>query len=72
MARAVLPDDHEPIGVLERQAIDEHGLDDREDRGVRADAERERQHGDGGEARRAQPESNRVAKVLKECGHERP
>ena len=31
----------EPIGLLERQRPQQHGVDDAEDRGVGADAERE-------------------------------
>ncbi len=42
---------HEAIGVPERERSQQHGVDDREDRGRRADAERERQNRDGREAR---------------------
>jgi len=37
-----VPDGDEPVDVGVRQRLDQHGLDDAEDRGRRADAERER------------------------------
>ena len=43
------PDHDGAIRVAPRQRSQQDGVDDAEDRGVRADAERERQHGDGGE-----------------------
>ena len=44
----------EPVRVRERQRLEEHGLDDAEDRRVRADRERERRDDDEREARRAE------------------
>ena len=36
---------HDPVGIRIRQRPEQDGIDDAEDRGVRADAERERQDG---------------------------
>ena len=44
-ARVARVDPHDPIGLVERQAAQQHGVDEREHRAVGADAERER--GDG-------------------------
>ena len=49
-SRPVEPDEHEPVGVAIRQRLEQHRAHDAEDRGVRADAERERDDHDGGEA----------------------
>ena len=62
----VLPDDREPIGIAVRQRLQQQRVDDAEDRGVRADAERQRGDGDEAEARRAQQQPRAVAKVLKQ------
>ncbi len=48
--RRCVPDHDQPIGISVGQRLEEDGLDEAEKRGVRADAERERQDGDGGEA----------------------
>ena len=50
--------------MLERQRPQQHGVDDAEDGGIGADAERERQHRDGGEAGRAAQTSDRVPHVV--------
>ena len=42
----------QPFGVAERQRLEQHAVDDAEDRAVGADAERERDHGDQREAGR--------------------
>ena len=47
-----MPDTHELVGVIEGQRLEQHTLDDAEDRRVGADAERERKHRDEGEQRR--------------------
>ena len=60
----LFPEKHEPIGFRERQRPQQHGAHDAEDRGVRADAEREDQHGDDGEAGRAREHADGVANVL--------
>ncbi len=49
-----------------RQRPKQHAVDDAEDRGVGADAERQREHGDDREAGRARQSANRVARVLRE------
>ena len=47
-ARSQLPIEHvQAVGVFERKGPEERGVNDGEDRGVHADAEREGQHGDG-------------------------
>jgi len=48
--RRALAQDHDPAGIGERQRTQQHGVDDGEDRRRRADAERQRHDGDGGEA----------------------
>ena len=53
---------HEAIGVAIRQRPQQDGADDAEDGGVGADAERERDHGDGGEARRPPQRAQRRAR----------
>ena len=40
---------HELLRLAERQRREDHGVDDGEERRVRADPERQRQHGDNGE-----------------------
>ena len=49
-----VPHAHEPIGFGVRQRPHEHRVDHGEDRGGRADAESEGEHGDAGEAGCAQ------------------
>jgi hypothetical protein len=53
----------EPIRLRERQRLEEHGIDDAEDRDVRSDGERERRHDDEREARRAGKTPRRVREV---------
>ena len=48
--RPLAPDHHGAIWLGPRQRAEQHGVDDAEDRGVRADSQREREDGDGGEA----------------------
>jgi hypothetical protein len=61
---------HEPIGLVDRQWPQQHRVDDAEDGGVGADAERE--HGDDrdGESRRAEQHAERVAKIGKKRTHD--
>ena len=59
-------DAHETIGIRKRQRTDQDGVDDREDRDVRADAERERQHRDRGESGRRDDSSQAVAQVAQQ------
>ena len=49
----------------------EHGVDDAEDAGVRADAERERHDGDGGEAGLAAQHAHAEREILAQSLHER-
>ena len=60
---------HEPIRLLERQRPQQHGVDDAEDGGVGADAERE--HGDDRERERrgAEQDPEGVAEIGKERAH---
>ena len=48
--RRRVPDPHDAIGVGKRQRPQHHGVDDRKNRGVDADAEAENQHAGDGEA----------------------
>ena len=62
----VLPDRHHPGGIAERQRPQQDRVDDREDGGVGADAEGERQHDDRGEAGTLPHQAQRVAKILEQ------
>ena len=64
-------DRHQALRPLDRERREEERIDDAEDRGVGADAERQRQDRDGGEAWRPQQRAHRVAKVGAECGRAR-
>ena len=68
-ARHVLPDADEPRGVRVRQRTDEHAVHDAEDRGVRADAERERRDRDGREQRRARQATKRPLELDRDDAH---
>ena len=68
--RRLVEEPHEPIGLVERQRPQQHRVDDAEDGGVGADAEREdRDHGDG-ERRRAEQDPEGVAEVGKQRAHD--
>src|SRR6476620_4877148 len=54
----------EPMGFRIWQRTQEHRVDEAEDRGVRSDAEREREHGDRREARALPKRAQRVSSVL--------
>ena len=58
------PDHHRAIRLGPRQRPQQHGVHDAEDRGVGADAERQRQHGDGGKAGVARERARAEAQVL--------
>ena len=64
--RIAFPEAHEPIRFGERQRPQHHGVDDGEDRGVRAHAERERDRSDGGESRASAERARAVPHVLPE------
>ena len=44
------PDRDEPVRFREGERVEQHGIDDAEDRGARSDSERESRYRDGGEA----------------------
>ena len=57
-------DPHEPLRVLVRQGLEQHAVHDAEDGAVGADAQRQRQHGDGGERGALDQAAEGVANVL--------
>ena len=57
-------DDVQLVGILHRQVFQHDGIEHAEDRGRRADAERERQDGDDGEAREPSGAANGVPQVM--------
>jgi len=65
----VLPHHRQPVRIGIGERPEEQRVDDAEDGGVGADAERERGNGDEGESRRADQEARRVAEVLDEVSH---
>ena len=66
------PEAHDAIGVGIGQRPQQHRIDDAEDRGVRADAECERQHREGRERTRASHGAEGVAHVLCELFERHP
>ncbi len=61
--RPALGDADESIGLGIRQRLQQHGVDNAQDGGGGADAERERQHGSEGESRRASQPADRVGHI---------
>ena len=61
---ARLTHDGQPIAVLVRQRLQQHAVDDAEDRGVGADAETERQHGQHRIARVLQQRARAIPHIL--------
>src|SRR5262249_50317425 len=61
--RAAAANDEQPAGIAHRQRAQQYRVDETEERGVRPDAERERQDGGGGEARRSTEPSQSVRDV---------
>ena len=59
-------DDHDAIGIVERQAANQDGVDEREHRRVDADAQRQRDDGDGGEPAVLHEQPDREPNVLPE------
>ena len=57
----------EAFALRYRQALEERGVDEAEDRGVGADAQRQRQHGGDGESRLLAQHAGRVAQVVKDA-----
>ena len=62
----------EALGLREGKRAHDHGVDDREHGGVRADAECERQNRDDGECRRSAKIASGVAQILHEIVHHVP
>src|SRR2546427_72241 len=60
------PPRHEPPRISKRQRPEQHSIHHAEDRGIRADAESEREDGDGGEARILAQYAQAVAKIHEE------
>ena len=55
-----------PVGIGPRQRPQQHGVDDAEDRGVGADAERQREDRHRGEARIARERAGAETQILSE------
>ena len=62
-------DFHQPVRCPVRQRAQQHGVDDAEDCGVRADTERKRHECHHGEAGPLHERSERESKVLPHGGH---
>src|SRR6185503_5373857 len=60
---------HETLRIRVRQRLQQQRIDDAEDRGVGADADRERGNDDEGQHRAASRGTNGVADVLQESAH---
>ena len=63
-------DAHQSVGLRVRQRLEQHAVHDAEDRGVRADAECQRQHRHGGERRRPPEHAQRIRDILAEIREE--
>jgi hypothetical protein len=64
--RVLLVNDDQPVGIVEGQRTVEHAVGDAEDRGVCADAERQRNDSHQGESRRPQQRTNPVPHITHE------
>ena len=64
--RAALADRDQAIRICVRQRTQQHGVEDAEDRGVRADAERQGHERDRREAGRAPQQPRRIANVARQ------
>src|SRR5207247_54325 len=62
----------EAIGIWIRQRLKDDAIEDAEDRGRGADAERQREHRREREAGRAAQLTHPEAQILKQCVHETP
>ncbi len=67
--RGLAPGEDDALGVRIRERLEEHSVDDAEDGGAGADAEREGEYGDDGEARRFREHSQAILQVLKQRLH---
>src|SRR5688500_17577720 len=61
-----LPNHDDALGIRIRERTEQHAIDHTEDGGIRADAERESDHGREGEARFLQQRPHSVPQILKE------
>src|ERR1700735_2042855 len=59
--------EEEPLRILDRQHAQQHCIDQAEDGRVRADTQRQRQYGNGGEARRVAQYASGIAQVLQQA-----
>src|SRR2546425_2658046 len=66
--RVYFPDLYQPVRIRERQRTQQHGVDDTEHGGVRANAQSERDHGDSGETGTLSQHAKAVAQVIKHTG----
>src|SRR5262245_7239687 len=62
--RRLFPNHHQSVRLAIRRRLEQNGIDHTENSRVRADAERQRQHGDEGEAGALHQRSRAVAQVL--------
>src|SRR5207248_7707541 len=65
----VYPNRDDTGGFVVRQPLEQRRVHDREECCIRPDAERQREHGDGGETRSAPEESDRIMNIAKKCAH---
>ena len=71
-ARRLMPHADQPLGLVERQGLEQDRVDDAEDRGVGPDADGQRHDGDGGEQRRAHERMGDAANPGNERRHVAP
>ena len=64
------PEVHDPIRLAITERTQQHAVDDGEDRRRGADAESEREDGDGGETGSSSEHPQRVAQILKDGAHQ--
>jgi hypothetical protein len=69
LALAHFAERDDPIGVREGERPQQHRVHEREDRGVRADSEREHRDGDRREGGTAPEHPSGVAQILEKCRH---
>ena len=69
--RVRLPEHHQPLRLRERQRLEQQGVDDAEDGGIGADAERQGDDGDRGESWARLQHADGVPDILHD-GRENP
>ena len=67
--RRLAPGEDDAFGVRIRERLEENGVDDAEDGGAGADAEREGEYGDDREARRFREHSQAILQILEQRLH---